>query len=460
MKEQIKQFFKKEWLNVTMYSVITLLLFCCMFWEPMVYVSIGIMVLFCIFRPVQHTFYLIFYTYSFYGLFYVFINNLSYPLYLALFYILVFIVGVRYLIDVISTKKRFNLYLFIISATFLLYCLLPFSGFKLTTYIQTLGIVVGLFLCYEYKKEISFNVLIYFASIGLIVSCLYSFVAFETPRMLSILTQFTNYGFIKFQGLFKNPNNLAIYCIFILPSLFVLYLKQHRWYVLFLMLASFVFAYMTLSRNFIVCFVITLFIYIILELVYYKKKGLLHVACVAVSMLALCAVMFTSTKIYLVRLGILPETSIVQIQQKSDAAVVLPGIPAEPNIPENSVNDEIFVDDPGREGLWERYWEDYTSNVYIVFFGRGISYPYIGNVAPHQGFLNILWQYGLVGTVLLMILVTYFMKNLLRKNNTCWFLLIPFLLTNLFETVLFRYPAFLFFVLIITNKEVLKYENN
>ena len=56
---QMKQFFKKEWINVTMYSVITLLLFCSMFWEPIVYVTVAVMVGFCACRSIQHTFYIL-----------------------------------------------------------------------------------------------------------------------------------------------------------------------------------------------------------------------------------------------------------------------------------------------------------------------------------------------------------------------------------------------------------------
>ena len=72
---QMKQFFKKEWINVTMYAVITLLLFCSMFWEPLVYVTFIAMVLFCAFRPVQQTFYLIFFSYPFLNILNISINN-------------------------------------------------------------------------------------------------------------------------------------------------------------------------------------------------------------------------------------------------------------------------------------------------------------------------------------------------------------------------------------------------
>ena len=403
MKEPIKQFFKKEWLNVTMYSVITLLLFCCMFWEPMVYVTVAVMVGFCAFRPVQHTFYMIFFAYPFFSVLNVEWYSVSF--YYVFFIISLFVVGIRYLIEIFQKKRNFNLLLFILSISFLLYCFIPFSGYDVVEHIQILGIVSGLFLLFEFKEKLSFKSLVYIASIGLIFSCIFSFVAFETSRMCEILTQYTNYGYIKFQGLFANPNNFSIYQIIILPCLLLLYIQSHKFYTLCLFMINFAFAYMTLSRNFIMCLGIMLPIYAILELVYYKKKGLLHVACVAISMLTLCTVMLTSTKIYLVRFNVLPQSSLSQTQQKADAAIVLPSVPAEPNKPESPLNDETFVDDPGREGLWERYWEDYTSSWQIILFGKGVAAPYIGNMAPHQGYLNVLWKFGLVGTFLLLILL-------------------------------------------------------
>lgn len=450
MKEQIKQFFKKEWLNVTMYSVITLLLFCCMFWEPMVYVTVVAMVVFCAFRPVQHTFYMIFFAYPFVEVLRVELFGKNFSLYSLFCLLILFVLGVKYLVQVINKRRVFNLYLFILSMCVLLYSYIPFYNLDILNSSYMITIIAGLYLCYEYKKQISFTSLVYITGVALLISCLFSFVAFETPRMLSILKQASNYGYIKFQGVLENPNVLAIINIIVLPCLLVLYLQQHRWYTILLFMANFAFAYMTFSRNFIMCLGFMLPLYAVLELVYYKKKGLLHVACVAVSMLALCAVMFTSTKIYLVRLGILPETSIVQIQQKSDAAVVLPSIPAEPNIPENSVNDEIFVDDPGREGLWERYWQDYTSNWQTILFGRGITYPLLGNADAHQSFIKILWNFGLIGTFLLIMLFSVYLKTIFYKKNTFVLLIvITFLPACFVESLLFNMRSFLLFIFLI-----------
>lgn len=450
MKEQIKQFFKKEWLNVTMYSVITLLLFCCMFWEPMVYVTVVAMVVFCAFRPVQHTFYMIFFAYAFLMATKVTIFNMNLSLYYIFFIFAISIIGVKYLTCVFLKRKSFNFLLFILSSAFILYCFLPIGPYNKLQHMQLVGIVAGLYLCYEFKTEISFKNLVYIASLGLIVSSLFSFVAFNSSRMLNILTQYTNYGYIKFQGLFGNPNNFSIYQIIILPCLLLLYVQSHKWYTLCLFMINFTFAYMTLSRNFIMCLAVMLVIYVILEIIYFKKNGLFHVGYVMLGVLALCAVMFTSTKIYLVRFHILPESSIVYTQEDVNAAVVIPSVPAEPNISKNPLNDETFVDDPGREGLWERYWQDYTSSWQIILFGRGLAYPLLGNIDAHQGFLKIFWSFGIVGVFLLLILIIYYLKNLFKNKNFILMLLfLPFVVACFVENTMFNTWTFLFLVVLI-----------
>ena len=354
---QIKQFFKKEWINVTMYAFITLLLFCSMFWEPLVYVTCIAMVLFCAFRPVQQTFYLIFFSYPFLNILNISINNEYISLYSVFCLISLFILGIKYLIDVFQKRKTFNLYLFILSMTCLFYSFLPFCSFKILTMLLMVRIIAGLYLCYEYREKISFKNLIYIASIGLIISCLFSFVAFETPRILSLLAQNANYGYIKFQGVFENPNSLSTYTIFIFPFLLMIYFKEHKCYTLFLFFLNFMFAYMTLSRNFILTLLILIFIYAFLEIIYYRKKGLIRISIIGCVFIFLICVMITSTKIYLVRFNILSESSIMQ-QGQVEAAVVLPSVPAEPNLPDNPADGEIVIDDPGRQGLWDRYWKD------------------------------------------------------------------------------------------------------
>ena len=449
---QMKQFFKKEWINVTMYAVITLLLFCSMFWEPIIYAIVVLAILFCIFRPIQHSFYLIFFLYPYQMI--LIDKHINFSLYYVIFMLNIFIVGVKYLVDLLKKRKTFNIFLFILSTSVLLYCLLPIGEYSVFTCFRMLGITSGLYLCYEYKDQVSYKSLTYITSVGLILSCLFGFVAFETPRMLSLLTQYTNYGYIKFQGVLGNPNVLAIFNIIILPCLLVLYLKEHKWHSIFLFLGNFAFAYMTLSRNFIMCLAFLLPLYAILELVYYQKKGLLRVVCVALSMLAMCAVMFTSTQIYLVRFNILPESSLVmQTQQNVDAAVVLPSVPSEPNVPQNPAKDEVFVDDPGREGLWQRYWQDYTSNWKTILFGRGVGTVYIGNVAPHQSYLNILWQCGFVGTFLILCLfLYYFRKIFLKKNLSILFQILPFLIAAFAETIFFNIWTFFWLIPVLINK--------
>lgn len=452
---QMKQFFKKEWINVTMYAVITLLLFCSMFWEPLVYVTFIAMVLFCAFRPVQQTFYLIFFSYPFLNILNISINNEYISLYSAFCLISLFILGIKYLIDVFQKRKTFNLYLFILSMACLLYSFLPFFSFKILTMLLMVRIIAGLYLCYEYREKICFKNLILIASIGLIISCLFSFVAFETPRMLSLLTQYANYGYIKFQGIFENPNSLSTFSIIILSFLLVNYFKEHQWYDLLLFFIIYTFTYMSISRNFIVCIAIMLIIYFIFEIIYYKKKSVTRFAIIATTIIVLSGVMITSTKLYLIRFNILPESSIVQ-QEKINAAVVFPSIPAEPNMPDSISDSSTDIDDPGREGLWQRYWADYVSSWKVILFGRGMSYQ-LGQLGTHQGYLNILWQCGIVGTLLFLTLIMRYFNDLFRKKTDLYLLiaLIPFLVINFVESLLFNYWTLLFCIpMILLNNKV------
>ena len=115
---------------------------------------------------------------------------------------------------------------------------------------------------------------------------------------------------------------------------------------------------------------------------------------------------------------------------------------------------EIKYDNPSREVLLELYWEDYTSSVLTVLFGRGVCATHDVKMAPHNSFIGMLWNVGAIGAILFLSVVLYIILKLKAKYSII-LLLIPFLIMCLVETLFFTMWFWLLFVVLINGENCL-----
>ena len=115
--------------------------------------------------------------------------------------------------------------------------------------------------------------------------------------------------------------------------------------------------------------------------------------------------------------------------------------------------------DAGRVELWKRYIKDFTSSPKKILFGAGVSAEVLG-ISPHNTFINILWQFGIIGLVLLALIFGIIANELIKSRRILSLLMTGLIcLISLFESNVFNYVALMMIcILIVSSKR--KKENN
>lgn len=389
--ENLKNYVKKE----KYFFLVSLLLFvflvATLYKLEILYVSFAIIVLISALFDFEKSLAILLFCYPFSVMFRVgpVERILLYP---YIFAVAILICFVKYFIDVYNGKKEINKTLLIPLFTFLFYITLPFFGINISDIFDFVIFVILFYLLAIYKKDTNANLLIFYAAMGLIISCIFSYLP-KRPAVLNLIVPVEYFGVLKFQGLFTNPNMLSGIGLLLLPLIACNFLKKNGLPWILLFVPIFCFCYMTFFRTFLVayvCMMICLFVFACIKkdkLFWAKYLTLLFVTLV----LALC--LFDYTRVWVVRM--------FDLNKQFDAPVINEDIASGIVSP-----DELsgwYVDgtkaDPGRVALWKRYFVDIFSSPQKIIFGVGISENYLGAM-PHNGFILYLWTFGIVGVII------------------------------------------------------------
>ncbi len=436
---------KDKWFIFSL-AALTLVFVLAMFFEWAIFIAGIMMCLIAIFFDFEKTLALFLYSYSFYGVFlHIEIFSREMNLNVYFFSLIFFICAFKYLIDVFKLKKELNYKLILVIMLIFAYIYFPIHKVGISLTIQYLVIFAVFYLLIERKNEISIKTLVLYASMGLIISSFISYLAPLSERMPLILAKYVNFGVVKFQGLFINPNGYAVYINLLLP--FVVYYCLQRkgafWFVPLTILTSF--AYMTLSRNYLICVIIIFAYYLISVCIRKDKRMLIGLGIVAVILLFVCVCEQNNTKVYLARFGFISTESIT------------PSADNDINIaPDNS--NELWIDgtplDPGRVGIWKRYLKDFASSPINIVFGAGMAAELLG-IDCHNFYLQYLWRFGILGVLLLLFTILPILLKLIKniKSDKVNLFVLVFLFTLSIEAIFIDYLTLICLILLITSCE-------
>lgn len=388
--------------------------------------------------------------------------------------------AVKYFINVLKKECKFNWKVLIPMLVFLVYIVLPINTIKIKSTINYLITFIAIYLLLEFHEKINYNNVIIYAILGAMVSMLFSYVAINIPRMREFMQICYNYGVRKVQRMFINPNTLACTAtILIAVALYKFIFLDWLWS--FALLGLLIYSYGTLSRNFLICLGMTFGLILIFTLIRRKKKHFIKFGVSIVLLLAVCLTQLNATKVYIMRFGEMfgkeYSFTIEQDKQKdeqkwnsetgggSSSGETSGGTSSETNENEtNNSNSGLWIDgtplDPGREGIWKRYLKEITSSPQKLIFGSGISAEKLG-AGTHNAYIDIIWRFGLFGSFLLCIVFFVVAKLLIRNWNFLIFMeLTIFLLTNMFENIIFGELAVYMIIVLMASADIGKIEKN
>lgn len=423
--------------------------------------------------------------YPFDSLFYLKIDgvyNYVYPAFYALMFV---VVGIKYLIQVIKKQEKINYKLLWSIIGILVYIALPIN--HAVSVMDIFKYVVALFVFYlltQKRKEWSFDNLLGYASVGLIITMMLARIARKYSSNQLMWGWYHNFRVFKNQGLFTNPNWLAVFSIILIGCLvYKIIASKNNWIWLALFAIILPYSYRTLSRNYFICLFLIFLICFIYLLIIKKKKSIIFYALACVCLVGTMGLEMDCTKAYLMRLKLIPSTTIgTEVDTDSGAGNDIfnednssddENSGADNNTGGNAGGDSgssdsetdvdgssnLWIDgtpiDPGRMELWKRYYNDWTSSTSNALFGAGISTKPLG-FDPHNSYIHHFWQYGIIGFCILIVLFYKpFMEILLKsKNKLTWLIVILCMVINLFESNLFNHVSIIMMSLFVLSFEV------
>lgn len=399
----------------------------------------------------------------FYPFFSIFVTKKQVNLYFYLFAVSLVIFAIKYLVDVFTKKKKIDWVLVVAVCVYLLYLVLPlhkneqgkFVNFCNLKYFASVGVfLLAVYLILMYKDKLDGTKIFKIFMTGFLSAGVLGVFAFCSPRLKSVmdLLVYEKAGYIKrYNGLFQVPNTLAIISLVVSSiTLYLHYNEKIKSEAYLFFAGSFVLGYLTMARSFLYAEAILFVLYLIFTCIKYKKESwkiiLPYVAIIIVVALAF----FKYTLAHLERFGFKD---------------LLKGYGNSVDASDSELNQ---IADPGRGGLIKKYAKDYLSSALIILFGRGIAYPWM-ELSSHNTYLQCLWNTGLVGAILILVIFVLFLKKYCAKNTkeivksiftdvSLYMLLLPILamafVENLFMNMQMIVTILLVIFAVLNNKDL------
>jgi len=288
-----------------------------------------------------------------------------------------------------------------------IYCALPLNPYSTMTFIK-MGVFLLAFMLFEVIREkgrfLNFKTFIYCFYFGLVASSFCALFAPYSEIMDGAAVNFHYNGYTRFCGLLSFPSFYSLFCTIALCL--VLYLVFNDKYKLFnLFLAIFITfcGFMTLSKSFIMLFVVVLFFAIIKMFTLSFKKALIVCGAIVVAF-ALIYICFTDFAISILQ-RFSSSTHFEDIKEFNWSEIL------------------TF-----RNDIWGDYLTLIFQSTHTIFFGAGLG---AGGFNPHNTYIGLWYQAGLVGFILIFFTLAYMVfqiyKMIARHHKLDWFTAVPLL---------------------------------
>lgn len=380
---------------------------------------------------------------------------------------MIFLLGIRLLIGLIKKERKLHIPQLVLAISFVVYISVPFYRSVTISSLYIYYVVIALiYLVFELKDEIDITELVKAYCIGIIISSLMSLFRPISSYLNSIL--FIPAGeYTRLASLTENPNYFVRGTLPVLCMLLVLkyYKKIGNIGFTLLFFPTFIFSYLTISRNFILSFLIALAIFVVMYLIKYKNKAIKFLLIFTLSLTFVCGIFFPVTKAYLFRFENSPElTSSMLVEDVSSNKTTITnsisrGYLFLSDYIEGSdewweaVKTGKIKYDPGRIGIWKLNLKDWSLSWISVLFGKGIGAPQVGQMHAHNIFIEELRHLGLVGFSLLIafIVSTFVGKVKLKKLLPFTIFILPILFFDSFEALLNLSLTLIIFAILFYN---------
>jgi len=288
------------------------------------------------------------------------------------------------------------------------YCVLPINPYSMMTWIKMAVFFLGymlLELLRERCRFLKFKTVIYCFVFGLLAS---SFCAMFMPYseiMQNAAVDFNYAGYTRFCGLLSYPSFYSLFCsIALCFLLYLVFNDKYKIFNLLLVLVVTICGFMTVSKAFLLLFMVVLFFAVIKMFTLNPKKALM-VCGIILGIFALIYICFT-------------DFAMAILQRFSSSTHF-------EDIKEFNWSEILTF----RNEIWGDYLTLIFESAHNIIFGCGLG---AGGMNPHNTYIGVWYQTGLIGFILIFFTLFYMIFQIYRvvslEHKLDWFTAIPILI--------------------------------
>lgn len=380
-KQNFKQFYLSHKFIIHL-CLLVLFFLLTHFWIGFTYFAYATLLAICLIDSLENGF-----SYVLFCIPYLTINSKSTILYYAC--ILAYIVKLNIVLFV-KDKHKPNIWVICLFVALIIYMLIPFGPYNKNLFLKFCMILFMLMLINVFcqKNEVvRWNYNVRLVSISLIVACLMSLIRYVLPTYPEAFSYIHRY-----KALFDNCNTLAMVCEVLLGLLLSLLITNKKWQDLVLFGAVAILGMLTFSKAYYIIFAL-LIIIMFFSFIKSKPKTTIGVAVGGVLCVGL---------IYLV----FPKAVDFFIGRFSE-------------IFNNNVTFTAFMNKAttDRYTLWLDYLAYWVASPLRIIFGYGLGVRRVSYSSSHNTLIAMLFQLGIVGSLLLISTIVAIIKSKPKKEN-------------------------------------------
>ncbi len=292
--------------------------------------------------------------------------------------------------------------------------------YKILSVLESFVWLAFFYIVIDDFKNININMAILSAGFGFLYSSFAGLFVGVIPYLKNNIIIYYSGNMKRFSGSLNNPN--VFYCIGLVVTSSILTQVLNKrlslWWLL-LEIPVLIFAYMAVSKTFILAGVVIAVLAVISACIKNSKFKWKTIGSMALIVLLVCATMFPYTKEYYNRF--FHSTSSDSYVDENMGSGMQGGTE------DNKGSDRGLINlTTGRVEIWKAYFKHFKEeNKFLTGFGINTAYGYLPN-NTHNTYLQVLYETGIIGVLLILACVVVYLRNsqlkVFKKLNTAWFL--------------------------------------
>ena len=301
-----------------------------------------------------------------------------------------------YIITIFRDKVRISWNIILVFGLFILYCVLPIGPYN-SNFLYKLAflslILFTVWVVVNQRRVINFRFNIRILCLALLISSAFTATYFISPYLQSTIFMFKQTEHVvRFQALLGHANAFGTICSLCIAFMAYSYMKKHKWYDLALLLIISFAGIFSFSKTYLV---ILILVALVITIHLYRHNIRLA--------LWLTLAMLIGIGLFIV---ILPDVYAIFYNRFLGTLKTC-----------HDFRDVMNMITTDRFDLWIQYIQYLAENPVRAIFGCGLGAMPIHKFSAHNAYISMIYQLGLIGSVLLILVIVFIVRDRLIKSK-------------------------------------------